>query len=732
MDQYDSSMAGESWGAILADYYRAVWKRKWLVLSIFVSVSFLAALYTIRQPKIYEAIATVEIDQQADRILNVSDVHELGSTGYWDSSIYLETQYKIIQSNRVARMVVENLHLDRDLAFLGLANVEDQEKLAEGLEKADPVEIFKKNLQVDPIPDSRLVCIRYRGTDPQLITTIANEVANSFITQNLERKLVSTRNALNWLQEQVRDLREELEKSERALYEFKKANEILSTSMTDKVNLTGSRLEALSSHLSQVEAKYIASKAKMESLETMVSKNSLETVASTELMNDPLIRELKVTISRLENDYTELLKRYKEKHPDVVSVKSKLDEARTGLKREIQNNLSGVRAEHLATQKEVRMINDQLDELKRQAKELTLKESEYNRLMREKDGNQRVYEQVLLRLKEIDLAGMLKANNIRMLDKAKQPALPIKPNVKFNLLIGIFMGILLSISAALGLEMLDNTIKNAEDVKRYLGLPLLGIVPRVKDDPELTKAGVFNIADMFSFYKPKSSVAECCRTIRTNVSFLLPKKDKARLLVTSASPKEGKTTIVSNLAITMANSGKRVLVVDTDMRRPRAHKAFGMDNEYGLSNIIMGTMTQEEAIRRTQVEGLDILTCGPIPPNPAEQIGSERFSQIVDQLGMVYDRIIFDSPPVIAVTDSAILSDIVDGVVLVVKCGQTHRDVAIQAVQNLRDVNANILGTVINDLDLDNKEYGHYYYYYYHRYGYYYGEKENTPEAVNG
>lgn len=729
--KYETPKQAEGDHIRLGDYWHAFLKRKWLILAIILGVLFITVVMTLRQPKIFQATATVEIDLQVDRVLNnVNDVYQLGDMSYWDSKSYFETQYKIILSDVVAAAVVDALHLDRDLAFLGLDKIEDEEELTRALKRVDPVMVLQANLSVDPVQESRLVRIHYRGTDPVLITSIANAVARAYIEQNLERKLISTRNALDWLDEQTGGLKTKLETSEQDLYRFMEANNILTISMDQRINLLGTRMADLSRETSQTESQLIKSRARYEALrKAMDSAENLENLANLEILRDPLVRDLKLTLEKLLRERAEAEGRYKDKHPDVLRLQAQVDRARANLRREIGNIVEAVRVEYESTRQTHEALTRELDLVKDQAREMTLREVEYNRLLRERDLNQRLFEQVIQRLREVDLSGMLKINNIRMLDEAKIPKTPVYPRVKLNIVVGLMLGLLLALGVALVLEMLDTTIKNQDDITRHLGVPLLGIIPRVRRDTSDPRTAIPNAADIYSFLYPKSAIAECCRQVRTNLNFMSPGKPLRRILVTSSSPREGKTAIASNLSITLAQSGKRILVVDTDMRRPRIHKAFGMTNEYGLSNIIMGLMTEQEAIRSTEIENLSVLTCGPIPPNPAELIGSDTFAAIVDRLSGSFDWIVFDSPPVVAVTDALVLSRLVDGVVMVVKFGSTLRDVAAQARSQLAGVKARLLGAVINDLDLENRQYDHYYYYYYNRYGYYYGEREGEDAA---
>lgn len=264
-------------------------------------------------------------------------------------------------------------------------------------------------------------------------------------------------------------------------------------------------------------------------------------------------------------------------------------------------------------------------------------------------------------------------------------------------------------------------------MERQLRVSFLGLIPTIKPEQREDIDDATPLRDNFLIMHPKSSVAECCRTVRTNILFMSPENPPKRILVTSAGPQEGKSTVVINLGITMAQSGSRVLLVDTDMRRPRLHKSFGLGKSEGISSVILGEVELQQAVIKTEVDNLEILPCGPIPPNPTELFHTDRFANLVETLTASYDRLIFDSPPVMMVADPLILSHSMDGVIMVVKGASTSRDVVRRALRQLEDVKARVLGVVINDLDLDNKQYG---YYYYRRYGYYYGEKESDVSST--
>jgi capsular exopolysaccharide synthesis family protein len=361
---------------------------------------------------------------------------------------------------------------------------------------------------------------------------------------------------------------------------------------------------------------------------------------------------------------------------------------------------------------------------KSEAFEVNKKEMDYKRLFRDDENNARLYELVLKRLKDIDLSGLLKANNVYKLDAALVPGGPIKPRVSMNIMLGALLGLLGGLVLAFFLEYQDSTISTQEELERILQIGTLGLVPTIKAGEHAENV----VRDQWVQSQPKSSVAECCRIIRTNLNFLGTERPLKTILVTSSGPQEGKTTSLVNVAITMAQGDKKVLLIDTDLRRPRLHRTFGVGNDVGVTSLIAEGGDVEAAIKPTNVPGLYLLPCGPIPPNPAELLHTERFKKILEDVQGKYDRVMLDSPPVGAVSDALVLSGLVDGVVVVLKAFQSDRALAKHTLRALRDVKAKILGGILNNVDLDKKQYGYYQGYYY-GYGKYYGEPQSAPKA---
>jgi succinoglycan biosynthesis transport protein ExoP len=320
------------------------------------------------------------------------------------------------------------------------------------------------------------------------------------------------------------------------------------------------------------------------------------------------------------------------------------------------------------------------------------------------------------------------------LERAVVPTVPIRPRPIQNLVIGLMLGLGIGIGLAFLIEALDNTLKTQADVEQVMGVPVLGLVPIIGSAPgaEASRQNDnLRERDLGVFLDPKSIAAECCRSIRTNILFMSPDRPLRTMVVTSPSPQEGKTTTAINLAVTMAEAGGRILLVDTDMRRPRLHRSFGVPNQSGISTVIVGKATLQEAIKRTDVPNLDVLTCGPVPPNPSELLHTERFRVVLADCAKLYDRVILDSPPTSAVTDPAVLGNLSDGVVLVVKAGETTREAGLHARRQLMSAKARLFGVVVNAIDFSNPAYGYdYYYRNYYRYGYTYGNAPADQKAT--
>ncbi len=749
----------EESGVDIWGYLRIV-QRRWLLIALTILVAVgLTAFVTLRMTKVYRATATIRIETQAPQVLGrqVEDVVEMGTGSFWSNIEYYETQYKIIESRDVATRVVQEYRLNEDPEFLGVP----PEKRGEfkPMSVNDAAQVLQKMTTVEPVKDSRLVKIHVDSSDPQRAQLYANAITKAYRDKNLESMLQSTVDAVDWLSNQLDDAHKKLSESEDKIRDYKKENGILSISLEERQNILTAQMTAAATKLTEARAKRIEVESRKKAITHVIRSEDPLAIPLEEINASALIQQLKQKHGELSQEYSELSARYGDNFPDMIEIRAKLQRIRADITREVKNILSAVDAQLAAARSTEAGLKATLEGFRNQALELTQKELSYNRFAREKVNNEKVYDMLLGRSKEADLSRLLRVNNVHILDPALLPLIPIKPRLQLNLALSLVIGLLLGLGMAILVEFADRTIKTQDDVEA-LGAAFLGIIPSI--DESTTTAGSYGYYtrhgkgkkkkkkkknkvtkqrgteeekpvnyDLFVHEHPKSQVAESCRAIRTNLLFMSPDNPAKRILITSPSPQEGKTTVAINLAITMAQSGTSVLLVDTDMRRPRVHKAFDLRPRLGISTMVLGESTMEESIIDTGIPNLDILTCGPAPPNPAELMHTESFARVVNELSSRYDRVIFDSPPVAVVTDAAILSKMVDGTVLIVKSLQTTREAAKHAISVLADIGANILGGVLNDLDLANRKYGqHYYYYYYKKYGYYYqSEGEEGRES---
>ena len=707
-------------------FIQVLLKRKWLILSVVLLVVGTVAAWTFSQTRIYRSTATVLLNKRAPQVLGkeVREVVDLSMGTYWNNKEYMKTQEKVIMSQNLARQVAEKLKLAHNDAFWNSSSKsKGKQKTARTLAMATAK--LRGIVTAKNVKDSNIIEISVDHSDPSLAAQLTNAMARTYRDQNLRYKVDKTRIASEWLSKQLDKLKKKLEKEELELYDFKKQNNIISVSLENKQSLIVRRIEKLNEALTEIRMKRMALTAQRRQLAKAVNKDPMQITAAAVIENTT-IQALKTTYVIEHKKYLALKSRYLDRHPVVQEQKAKMDSARSDLAREVKNVLKSVESKYQATRETEGKWAAALQTAKEEALALNKREVEYRKKQRSQINTAKLYSMLLMRIEESNLSEKLEVNNIRLLDTANA-GVAIKPRVTVNLFIGVFLGFILAIGLAFLVETLDRTVKSQEDIENIPGLVYLGLMPKIPGTPSQRggkRAAPKPEVDLIVHKNPKSPVAESCRSIRTNLLFSSPDRPLRRILVTSSGPKEGKTTTAVSLAITMAQSGSRVLIVDTDMRRPRLHKIFGVSGTTGITSILQGDCPIEDAVKTTDVPNLLVLPCGPTPPRPAEQCQSKAFLAVLEQLCERYDRLILDSPPVMVVTDAVILSTLVDGTLLVARTGQTSRVAHRAATRQLLDVGSNVLGSVLNDMDLEKKGYG---YYRYRRYGYYrYGSYRYT------
>lgn len=702
-------------------YLGIIRKHKWVILATFAVGITAAVLWTLRQPVIYEASGSVIINPRAPQVYGnkLQEVVQLGTGSYWSNQEYYNTQLDIIESYDFAKEAVLRYKLYDNPALVGVADRDrsEKERIAIASRKVS------SGVNASHKEDSRVVTIKVRNRDAKLATLLANDLIETYIESNLEVRSRGTGEATKILSSERSSAETELREAENELYQFKKDAGLLSVSLDAKLSLIAGKLEHYSTALSDARIKRIEVGAVRAQAKGSMGTDVLESPVFA-LTEDTTAETLKSQYFDERQKFLELSETLGPKHPAYQAQKKKVDDAYAALQREAKLAMHELDDRYAAAQAQEQQFRAEVDRLKQEALELGPKRIAFARLLRLKKGAEDRYDLVVGRLRDSKLAGRNKLGNIHH----HQDALAghqVAPRMKVNIAVAAMLSLCLGLALAFGLEYLDRTVKSAEEVEGITGAPLLGMIPAVAtgEDP----AGNVKDRDLYIFQHPTSQAAECCRSIRTNILFSGVANKLRALTVTSPSPREGKTTSAIYLGTTMAQSGQRVLLVDTDMRRPRLHKALGVPRGHGLSSLLIGESSFEDAIKTTDIPNLFLLPCGPMPPNPAELLLTDTFSNIIGELRERFDRILFDSPPVQAVSDAAVLARLSDGVVLVAHGGKTSRDELARAAHRLSEVNANTVGVILNNLDITNRKYGYYYY------QYAYGQNDTNPtETASG
>ena len=711
---------------------RAIRKHWALVVGIVVLAGAASLAYSKSLPKIYEAGTLLEFDPDVIKPLGNKADPLIGWSAVWDTREYYETQYAIMKSDRVLTNVVRDLSLQSDADFLGY-------KPATPAPLDSTIDALRGRVLIEPVKGSRLVLIKVQDRSPAQARRLSEAVSRAYIQQNLDKMVSATGETVVWLSGQLDHFKQELEQNENSLHEFKKQNQLPSTNLDDLSKLIRLEMQEYDSALTRTRMRRGELAARYAELGKITTENP-ELVPASELLNNSFLGGLRAQYQLAVRERAELIAEGKgENHPAIKKADEKITLAKSHLVAEIKNIQGAVARDLNVIERQEGSESALFEASRKKAVELHLKEHEFHRLDRMRAQKEKLYAVLLEQLKEADLRRMMNTNNIRMIDVATEPKEPIAPRVSMNVLVSLIVALVLGIGLAVLREQLDNTLKTPEDIEQKLHVTFLGLLPEVVEDDPLRAGAPRKGAkarriktelapELLVHERPTSGIAEAARSLRTNLMFMNPDEPYRRLLVTSAAPSEGKTTVAVSIAISLAQGGQKVCIVDCDLRRPRLHRIFDRAGDIGLMNAILGEVTVDDIAKPTVVPNLYSVPCGPIPPNSADVVASEKFKHLLDELSLRFDRVVLDSPPVIAVTDSAIVSTIVDGVVFVVRAFKSSASVCASGLRTLLDVDAPIAGAVLNAVNLNRHEYSYYQYYYYRREGY----APLTPTAGSG
>ena len=714
----------------LLDYWHVVLKRRWVIYTSLAVVVSVTTLGSLLQRPIYTATTRLQIEQNTPKILPFQDV--MSTVPDFRNDFY-QTQYGLIQSRRVARETIDSLHLAdlEEFKVSAPGGAAGDTVASKDQAEAKRVDKFLKKLTVTPVRNSRLVDIAFSSYDRALSAKVANRVADTYIAFNSASQYNTTERATTSLAHQIANLQDEIDLKEKKLQAYARDNQIVA--LSDKQNIALKKLNDLSDSYTRAQAERIAKEARYAALREATPSDL------PEVLDSRLIQDLAAKYAELMRQQAELSQKFKPDWPEMVRLRRQIADTQDRLEAERQQIytevLGAAESAYQSAKNQEQFLKSALDEQKRLSQEANLKEIDYNNLKAEIANQRATLEALVKRQSETSSsAGLndLVASNVRIVDVAEPPNRPSSPKILLNILLSVITGLGLGVGLAFFFEYLDKSVKTPEDILQAGGIPAIGLVPALRAEGSglrviRTEAGDGSHGspvELISHEDSKSKISEAFREVRTALLVSQAGGPPKSILITSAYPGEGKTAVAINLAITLAQIGRRVLLIDADLRRPRIHKVFQVPNTQGLSTCLSASSVLWPEPVPTSVPRLDVVPSGPMPPNPADLLDSDRFWQVLTECKeQGYDHIIYDSPPVLPVADPVIMAARMDAVALVVLAGVSSRDALAHVVRRLQQVKARVVGAILNRADLASQPY-----YYGYSYKRYYGDEEK-PQA---
>ena len=644
-----------------------------------------------RLPNIYEARARLLIERYAAEPVRFAEVTPSAALRDYE---FLATEYQLITSRPVAEQVLRELNLAGFPPFSF---------------SSDPAAALAGMIRVQPIRATKLADIAVASTNPALAMRIANTTAHVYTQLNLERRRRQMTGGADWLREEVLRAEREMKAAQEALQRFKEEHQMVS--LEDRQNVVVQRLREISSAATDAKTARLNAEAELSEIERNLAAG-IPTESLPVVQQNDLIKELKGKITGREADLADHLKIYGERHPVILQFGAEIESLKGQLHVEAQKVVEAIRLEYAAARAREQELQAALTEQERLALDLNRLELDYNNLSRQTKASADLYDSLNKRLKELEVTESLQTNNVRVVDEAKLPERPIAPNRLRIIGLWAFFGLLAGGVTAFLRETLTTTIRSRKDLEELLNLPFLGRVLRVA-----SASGRHSQEHLFFVKHPDSVAAEGIRAIRTTLEFLLPEAPVHRLLVTSSLPEEGKSLASANLAVSLQELGRRVILIDADMRRPSLFRIFQIPLEPGLSTYLQNQASLEDIVQvPSGTHGLTVISSGALPPRPTDLLAGPRMAALIEELSASFQYIIVDTPPTLAVADATILSRLIDCALLVARANQTTRDAILAARQQLAQTPLKFLATLLNDLR-PHTEMGYHYGYYYQHYG---------------
>ena len=671
-------------------------------MSVFAAVFLAVAVYTLSATPVYRATARVFVDPGTQN----DEINLRQMTQAIDTSAYIQTQLAILKSDSIARAVVRKMGLYKNLneggGILGFFGLKGPAGPAKRME--DAVRDFHGRLSVEEEKNSNIISVSYEDENPALAAAVANEVVRTFIERNLEMKVEPARAAIAWLNSRLGVIKNQMTQSTNQLQDFKRSRELIQTGDKEP-NISVQALSDLDGKLLSAQAVRSQAEVKYQLVQKLEkTPDGLMTLPG--VINNKVIQDLKDQQSVLAKTIADAAKKYGPRHPEMIRLRNEMSALNRQIRQEVGFIVLSIKNSYTEALKDEQNLRAAFDRQKASAIQYEKRASEYEIMKQGVEGSRDIYDAVLKKFQESSLTGSMNMSNVQLLDNAVPLKKPYRPDKPVNLILGLIVGLMSGIGASLLVEFLDNTFKTPEDIEEYLRLPMLGTVPRIKD-----------IESFMS--DPKSLGAEAFRNIRGNLLLSVGDKPPKIMQICSAGHSEGKTTFALNIAAVMAAAGERIILIDADLRKPRLHKMLKAPNRQGLSSLLSGQAGLDAVILASGTSNVDIITSGPIPPNPSELLGSKTMKESLSELSRRYDKVIIDCPPLAGLADAPLVSPMADGMILVIRGGRTPRDLVIKSKKNLDAIKARVLGVVLNDV---HGRSDHYYYQY--NYGYYFTHKQ--------
>lgn len=730
-------------GIKLLDLWLIVLKRRWLIAAVAAIIFILVGIFTFVKTPIYTATGQLLIEKEPN-ILTFEEIFQVESF----QASYYETQYKLLQSRSLAERAAERLHLSERPEFAGNGRNPAPAKNDPAVQ-GSLVNYFLGRLSVDPVAQTRLVNVSFKSTDAQLSADAVNALFDSFIDMSVERRFTATEQATEFLTQQIASLRSDIERKEAQIQAYAGEKNIVALSDTETTVV--SKLAELNTALTQAQIDRVNKQAYYQEI-----KNATPDYIPSSL-NNTIIQNLKQEYARLSREYSRKQEQFGPEYPEIQRLNTDLESTKKSLATETRNLINAAYSDYQAARKKELSLQEVFNAQKQESVQLNSNAISYNTLRNEIVNNKSLLDTLVKRQSETGVSARLRGvgvSNIKIVDRAEVPRSPSSPNKKRNLMLGLFLGLMGGLGLAFLLDHMDNSVKGTEDVEKYAKSPALGIIPNF--DPEGFKksygygygygygAGgkkikietpksegetIESVAkgtdalpqirtiDLIAQSSPKSNFSESYRSIRTALLLSSTNPGSKTFVLSSPLPSEGKTSTISNLAVALAQSGKRVLLLDADLRKPRQHKIFRTKNLNGLTNYLTGNIEIKELVKPTSVHNLFLINAGPVPPNPAELLGSDKMTEFLEKLKQTFEVILIDTPPILAVTDALVLAPKSDGIILVVWGGKTSREALKRAREKMDLTKARAVGVILNRVNLKEHDY-----YYKHHYYHYYGE----------